>query len=129
MGVENDASVSGLRDIINIKKDFWNTIQNRGKVSINLLDRDDVQEIAHPRGPFLAIRIPRASRYQIPVFIGQNPLTGTFRRNSDGDYHCTEQEVGRMLADRSAEPADSRILEHLTLDDPIFPVYSNIVKG
>lgn len=69
----------------------------------------------------LAIRIPRATRHQSPVFIGQNPLIGTYRRNSEGDYHCTEQEVSRMLADRSEEPADSRILEFYKIEDLDLP--------
>src|SRR5207248_1056858 len=50
-------------------------------------------------------------------YIGQNPLTGTYRRNYEGDYHCSQEEVGRMLADRDEEPADSRILEQFGLED------------
>lgn len=121
LGVENDGSVTGVRDTNHIKKCFWDTINNRGKVSINLLINEDIQDVQHSRGTFLAIRIPRATRYQGPVFIGQNPLTGTFRRNSEGDYHCTEQEVGRMLADRAEEAADSRILEYFSLGDLDLP--------
>lgn len=117
LGVESDGSVTGIGNVVDIKKNFWNTINNKGKVSLNLLNNDDVQEIDTPKGKLLAIRIPRATRYQGPVFIGQNPLTETYRRNSEGDYHCTEQEVGRMLADRSEEPADSFILEHFTIED------------
>lgn len=117
LGVEDDGSVTGVKDLVNIKKNFWDTINNRGKVSINLLNNNDVQEISHPKGFLLAIRVPRATRYQGPVFIGQNPLTGTYRRNSEGDYRCTEQEVGRMLADRAEESIDSRILEHFTIKD------------
>jgi ATP-dependent DNA helicase RecG len=117
LGVENNGSVSGILDVNNIKKSFWDTINNRGKVSINLLKNEDVQEVAHSKGTLLAIRVPRATRYQSPVFVEQNPLTGTYRRNSEGDYHCTEQEVGRMLSDRAEEPADSRILEHFSLND------------
>ncbi len=121
LGVENDGTVTGIRDTNNIKKNFWDTINNRGKVSINLLNNDDIQEVKHSRGILLAIRVPRAARYQSPVFIGQNPLIGTYRRNSEGDYHCTEQEVSRMLADRAEEPADSRILEHFSIGDLDLP--------
>lgn len=113
LGVEDDRRVSGIRDISAIRKNFWDTINNRGKVSLNLLNAEDLQEVLHPKGIILAIRVPRATRYQGPVFIGQNPLNGTYRRNADGDYRCTEQEVGRMLADRSQEAADSRVLEVL----------------
>ena len=117
LGVEDDGTVSGVRDPARIKKSFWDTINNRGKVSANLLTDADMAEVDHEQGLILAIRVPRASRYQRPVFLGQNPLTGTYRRNFEGDYHCTEQEVSRMLSDRAEEPADSRILEYFTLDD------------
>jgi ATP-dependent DNA helicase RecG len=51
------------------------------------------------------------------VFIGQNPLDGTYRRYNEGDYRCSPNEVGRMLADQSEQPADSVIVEHFDLDD------------
>jgi len=117
LGVENDGSVSGIENVTTIKQNFWNTINNRGKVNINIINNEDVQQINHSSGMLFAIRVPRATRYQKPVFIGQNPLAGTYRRNSEGDYRCTEQEVGRMLADQAEEPADSRILEHYTIED------------
>lgn len=117
LGVEDDGTVSGVDDPARLKKAFWDTINNRGKVNINLLAGDDVAAIPHGGNTILAIRVPQATRYQRPVFLGQNPLTGTFRRNFEGDYRCTEQEVGRMLSDRAEAPADSRILEHFSLDD------------
>jgi len=117
LGVEDNGVVSGLTDTNKLKKQFWDTINNRAKVSVNLLNNSDIQEIEHLNGTLIAIRIPRASRNQRPVFIGQNPLMGTYRRNHEGDYHCTEQEVSRMLADRSEEHADSRILQHFAIED------------
>lgn len=117
LGVEDDGRISGVNNPEKLKKNFWDTINNRGKISMNLLCDTDVAEVMHPDGVILAIRVPRATRYQRPVFLGQNPLTGTYRRNFEGDYHCTEQEVGRMLSDRAEQPADSRILEGFTLED------------
>lgn len=109
--------VGGLGDVAQLKKSFWDTVNNRGKVSINLLTDEDVQTRMVGSKAVLIIRVPRASRQQRPVFVGQNPLTGTYRRNYEGDYHCTEQEVGRMLADRVDDSTDSRILENFTLED------------
>ncbi len=96
LGVEDDGTVCGLDDIPALKKSFWDTVNNRGKVSANLLTNTDVSEVKTDEGVILAIRIPQATRYQRPVYLGQNPLTGTYRRNYEGDYHCTEQEVGRL---------------------------------
>ena len=117
LGVESNGNVIGLADPHKIKKSFWDTLNNRTKVSANLLGNHDVEEFDHPCGKIIAIHVPRASRYQRPVFIEQNPLRGTFRRNHEGDYHCTEQEVSRMLVDRSEEHADGRILKHYLMDD------------
>ncbi len=117
LGVEDDGRVSGVVDAKKLRKTFWDTINNRGKVNLNLCAAADLAEAPHADGLILAIRVPQATRYQRPVFLGQNPLTGTYRRNDEGDYHCTEQEVGRMLSDRAEEPADSRILEGFGLDD------------
>lgn len=117
LGVEDDGTLSGVPDPARLKKGLWDTVNNRGKVSTNLLGPGDVVELVQGQATLLVVRVPRATRQQRPIFIGQNPLTGTFRRNDEGDYHCTEQEVGRMLADRSEDPADSRILERFTLDD------------
>ena len=117
LGVEDDGVISGVQDVAKLKTDLWNTLNNRGKVNTNLLTESDVVAVEQKEAIILAIRIPRATRYQRPVFIGQNPLTGTYRRNYEGDYHCTEREVGRMLSDRDEDSADSRILEHYTLED------------
>ena len=117
LGIEPDGRVNGLVDPARTRRDFWNTVNNRGKISTNLLTDADVVEHSEVRETVLAISVPRATRQQRPVYVGQNPLTGTYRRNYEGDYHCTEEEVGRMLADRSDEPADSRILEGYSLAD------------
>ncbi|MCP4697199.1 MAG: transcriptional regulator [Gammaproteobacteria bacterium] len=121
LGVEDDGTLSGVKEAAKLKRDFWNTLNNRGKVNLNLLTDADVVTVKQADVTLLAIRVPRATRCQRPVFIGQNPLTGTYRRNYEGDYHCTEQETGRMLSDRAEDPADSRILEYYTLADIDLP--------
>jgi len=126
LGVDDDGQVIGLNNVTSLKKSFWDTVNNRGKVSVNLLSNDDVKEITQEDKTILAICVPRASRAQRPVFIGQNPISGTYRRNHEGDYHCSDEEVARMLTDRGDEPADTKILEHYHLDDldrPSFQQY------
>jgi ATP-dependent DNA helicase RecG len=117
LGVDDDGVVTGINNVNSLKKSFWDTVNNRGKVSINLLSDGQVTEITDADKTILAICVPRASRAQRPVFLGQNPLRGTYRRNHEGDYHCTDEEVVRMLTDRGVDPADTKILEHYGLDD------------
>lgn len=121
LGVQDDGSISGISDPDKLKTQFWGLLNNRQKVSLNLLSNHDVQSISHPHGDILAIRVRPAARRERPVYVGHNPLTGTYRRDAEGDYHCTEQEVRRMLADSQEEPADSRILESFTLNDLDLP--------
>ena len=121
LGVEDDGRPSGLHDPSQQKKALWDTLNNRGKVSLNLLRSDDVQQLQHDGKILLAIRVPQATRDQKPVFIGQNPLAGSYRRNYEGDYLCSDQEVRRMLADHSAAAPDSRILEGYGLADLDLP--------
>jgi ATP-dependent DNA helicase RecG len=109
--------VQGLDNPVKIEMDFWSTINNRGKVSDNLLGNEDVCVVPVTGKPLLVVQVPRASRRQRPIYVGQNPLDGTYRRYNDGDFRCSQDEVGRMLADQSEQPADSMILSRLRLDD------------
>lgn len=117
LGVDSDGHISGITEPDKQKKAFWDTINNRGKISLNLLSNGDVEEIVCGDKTLLAIRVPQATRDQKPVFVGQNPLTGSYRRNYEGDYLCTEQEVRRMLADHSEPSSDNRLLDYFSLAD------------
>lgn len=123
LGVEeksNNFSIEGLSDeqIENYKKHFWNNCNNPNTVNRNLLANDDVKELAINHKTILIFRIPFASRTERPVFLTRNPFGNTYKRNHEGDYRCTDDEIKRMLADSSAElKRDALILEHYTLDD------------
>jgi ATP-dependent DNA helicase RecG len=119
LGVENSGLVSGIdRNIIfKLQTDFWNNVNNRQKVSAMLLTNQDVREENFKDRVIVLIKVPRATRSERPVYLNSNPLTGTYRRNHEGDYHCTEEEVKRMLSDQSDESFDSQIVEEFNLDD------------
>ena len=55
-------SATGISDAVKLKKDFWNTVNNRKKVSINLLSDDDVRILQLNGKDILAIHVPRAQR-------------------------------------------------------------------
>lgn len=98
--------------------DFWNQVNNREKVSFNLLLENDVQMLEIQEGQFiLAFRISCADYRNRPVYIGSDPMKGTYKRCHTGDYKCTPDEVKRMLADSLPDKPDSRILENYTLED------------
>lgn len=101
------------------KKQFWNDVNNPDCVSYNLLVDRDVIEGEYEGKKLLLIRVPRATRSQRPVYCTSNPFRGhTYKRNNEGDYKCTNEEVKRMLADADdAHPQDSRILTNYSIDD------------
>ena len=94
----NRFEIQGLEDTGKTGQDFWNNVNNRAHVSHNLLSNDDVRVVVVEAKGVLVIAVPRADRHQRPVFLGQNPLTGTYRRYHEGDYRCDENEVHPWLA-------------------------------
>ena len=116
-GILNIEGLSG-EQIELYKKQFWNDCNNPNTVSRNLLSNDDVRVISIKNKNLLVFRIPFASRTERPVYLTRNPLGNTYKRNHEGDYRCTDEEVKRMLADSSAElQRDSLVLEDFTIDD------------
>ena len=117
---KNQFIVEGLTDelIIKYQKEFWNNVNNRTCASINLMTNSDVKAHLLEGKKVLSFRIPSATRTQKPVYLTANPFQNTYKRNYEGDYKCTDEEIRRMLsdADLSFRP-DSRILEGYSLDD------------
>ncbi len=38
------------------------------------------------------IHVPRADFNMRPVYVGENPYKGTYKRNHESDYHATQYE-------------------------------------
>ncbi len=109
---KNDGTwkTTGLKNSEKIKKQFWDTIHNRNKVSLCLITDSDVDEYEINGDLVLVIRVPRATKAQKPVYINNDVFGSTFRRDHEGDYHCTEAEVKAMIRDASEETPDQRVL-------------------
>lgn len=97
-------------------KNFWNTI-NGDKVSSNILVDSNVGTCKVKGFDIIWIKIPRAEYKYKPVYINGNPIKGTYKRNFEGDYHCTEEEVKAMLRDASDSGNDGGLLNGYTMDD------------
>ena len=123
LGVKEDKSgnwhTTGLKNAAKLKKDFWNTINNRKKVSINLLKDDDVEtfSVAGADDVIMVIWVPGAKREQKPVYINDDLFGGTFRRNWEGDYRCTRLQIKTMLRDQAEETMDMEVLEEAEIED------------
>ena len=100
------------------RKDFFNMAHSKQKVNVCLLSSEDVQEVEFKGHLLLFFFVPHADYELRPVYVGQDPLSGTYRRAHEGDYLCTPIEVRMMFADAdTAHPVDGRPLEHYDIKD------------
>jgi ATP-dependent DNA helicase RecG len=98
-----------------ILKDLFDTANNPGKVSLNLLTNESARTLEIDGHTVIAVEIPRASRRQRPVYLDGNPLGGhCYRRLHEGDQRMSDDDVKLMLAEQ----------QHDSLDDELLPDYS-----
>ena len=124
--------VSGIATPQKVISELWNGLNNRGKVSCNILTDSDVRILKLEGHEVIQITIPRATRFQMPVFTGKNPFVGTYRRQGEGDFHCDEETVKRMLADQVENVRDAKLLENFTFTDlnlPTLRAYRSAFKA
>ena len=111
-------SLEGVANVAKVRKELFDALNNRTKVSANLLTDASVREIVLEGRTVLVINVPRATRKQRPVYLTTNPLAGhTYRRLNDGDRPLPDDEVKRMLAEQVEDSRDDRILRGYDFDD------------
>ena len=94
LGVEDIThNIEGVDDPESIIKDLWDLLNNDTKVSVNLLTEDDIKIREMDGKKIIIINIPRAERRKRPVFINNTMKNGTYKRNGEGDYHCSVSEL------------------------------------
>ena len=77
--------------------DFWDNIENPSKVSLNILNEKDFTIHNINGSHIIVIDVPEALPKQKPIYIGDNIISGTYRRDGDGDYRCNFGEILDML--------------------------------
>ena len=101
-----------------LQKDLWSGVNNPSTVNINLLSNKDVEVYDSNGIKVILVNVPRADRDQCPVYIGQDPYNGTYKRGYEGDFKCNRREVQRMFADADiTHTFDKQILEGYTIND------------
>ncbi len=122
LGIEEDKITKefipkGIQDPQQMLSDIWNTLNNRQKINANILLEHHVYHTDYDGMTFIVIEVPRADRRDKPIYIGQDMFKGTFRRNHEGDYHCSAEEVKFMLRDQADTAQDALVLENLLIED------------
>ena len=107
----------GVRDPDKIIKEIWDLLNDPKKVSVNLLSPSSIEKEEVANKTIVIVEVPRAERRKRPVFVNGTMESGTYKRNGEGDYHCSIEELAQMLRDRSDIPQDSVCVEKATLED------------
>ena len=119
LGVEEhpDKSLHAIHlpDPEKLVKDFWDTVNNPNKASVNILSSKDVTIEAVGEERVVVINVPRADRSYKPVYVDGNPLN-SYRRNGEGDYRCTSDELHAMYRDASVKTQDMIVLQEMNMD-------------
>jgi predicted HTH transcriptional regulator len=120
LGVSEENSklkISGVMDAARKIKNIWDTLNDRSKVCANILLERHIYIQQVEGKDIIVMEVPRADRRDKPVYINNDLNKGAFRRNAEGDYHCSMSEIKAMLRDQSDISPDSRIIEELTITD------------
>ena len=114
---DGSRSISGVNDPDKLVKEFWDLINNRSKVSINIIKDRDVRIYKNDGKAIIVVNVPKATREQKPVYINDDMFFGTYRRNGEGDYLCTKNEVISMLRDQTDDTPDMKMVESITVEE------------
>lgn len=107
----------GIKDPAKVIKAFWDGVRSRKVVNADILSANDVETVELGDSRVIRISVPRANRKQRPIFVGENPLTGTYIRRQEGDYRAGEETVKRIIAEAVEDTRDDRILLNYGIDD------------
>lgn len=125
----------GAIDPEKIKTDLFNQLNDRDRVSVNVLrSENDVQQVSLQGTDVLAIHIPQAMRKQKPVHLKKSPFGNTYQRLHEGDRLCDDITVKRMLAEQIHDSRDNEVLsEHYAFQGDIdldsLKVYRNLLSA
>lgn len=105
LGVEEraDKSLHAIRlpDPEKLVEEFRNAVNDPGNACVNILSEQDV--FIEPVGGerIVVISVPRAKPGLRPVWVYVDPKN-CYRRNGEGDYKCTAQDMDAMVRDDAA---------------------------
>jgi hypothetical protein len=84
LGVEelpdHSLRVQGLLEPHEMADELWSMLSDPKVVSANILRRDQVWVAGTDYGSVVVVEVPPAERDQLPVYLGGDPFTGSYRR-------------------------------------------------
>ncbi len=101
LGVAEDKRDRGLYpvdlpDPQRLVAQFLELVNDPRIVNRNILKETDVWVEEVDGKEIVVIRVPRAKRKERPIYIGGNPLTGSYYRQGDGDFRLEPDQVKQL---------------------------------
>ncbi len=94
--------VINLTDPDSLIMDFWTKVNDPAIASSNILSSKDVTIEVIGGKEIVAIRVPKATAEEKPVFVYGNLMQGTYIRNGEGDFRCTPKQIQEMIRSKGA---------------------------
>lgn len=86
-----------------LTEEFRRILNDKHKVSTNILSENCVQIKEVDGNSIIVIYVPRARWYERPVYLDGN-VKNSYKRNGEGDYRCTDEEIAAMQYVSTLEP-------------------------
>lgn len=119
LGVEEHEDKSlhpvDLPDPEGMAAEFWALVNDPHKASVNLLSPSDVRIETVNGRRIIMITVPRAQRFDKPVYVDGDVSTGAYWRSGEGDHRCTAEQIEAMRRDADLRTQDMRPVRQLDL--------------
>lgn len=105
-----------IEQINKLKIDFFNLLNNKQKVNLNLIKEENVYIDYYDDSPILIIKVDEADYRLKPIYLNNNINLYTFRRNHEGDYRCDINDIKSMLIEASIDDLSLEVLNDLPVN-------------
>ena len=110
-------SVTGVSNPYELVKNLHDTLSNRSKVNLDVLQSDSVEIVEDVSGKkVILIYVPEASEKQKPIYLNQNNQN-SYIRKGEADIRASEDELNAMIRNSATSSFDSRVMKDYCLDD------------
>ncbi|NMH65168.1 AlbA family DNA-binding domain-containing protein [Shewanella salipaludis] len=100
LGVKENGSgfsIEGIHNPMPMLSEIWEILNDRSRISRNVLAPTDVQIIEIVGKRLIRMRVPAVPLSERPVYIGSDPYSGSYFRVGDADMRASRRQVKIML--------------------------------
>lgn len=90
----------GIEKPDRVLSEFWRHIKNPEKTSVCIIGEENISVITIEGKNLIHIHVPVANHQQRPVYIGNEPFTGSYERINSGDIRIDKNRIKRLLDNR-----------------------------